>query len=160
MPAWRTAMSSSRLGEDEISETIDVNLRGLILVTKHFMPIIPKKGGVIINISSGAGKRGYPGLAVYCTTKSAVLGFTETLAKEAKSIKIIAVCPGGVDTEMYMSMSSRHPSLKPEHIAAKILDIVNHASSHRSGSSIEVYSVTDTLEHLRLKHFDEFKAKR
>lgn len=138
--------------EERTAETIDVNVRGLILMTKHLLPLM-KKDSIIINISSGAGKSGYPGLAAYCASKYAVLGFTEALAGELKGIKVVAVCPGGVDTDMYMGMSSRRPALKPEHIAAKIVEICAQPEKFRSGSSVDVYHVTDALNHLRLKYF-------
>ncbi len=138
--------------EGEIDDTIDVNIRGIILMTKHVLPII-NKNGIVINISSGAGKTGYPGLAVYCASKFAVLGFTESLAGELRGIKVVAVCPGGVDTDMYMSMSSRHPSLKPEHIASKIVEICTEPHKFQSGQAVEVYHVSDALNHLRMKYF-------
>ena len=142
-----------RMSEKEINQTIDVNIRALVLLTKYLLPHINKEG-IIINISSGAGKHGYPGLAVYCASKFAVLGFTESLADELKDRKVVAVCPGGVDTDMYMSLDeTRHPSLKPEHIAAKIVEICTEPNKFKSGSSVDVYHVTDMLNHLKLKYF-------
>ena len=137
--------------DEEINNIIDVNIKGLILLTKHLLPKI-NKGGLIINISSGAGKRGYGGLAVYCASKFAVIGFTESLAQELKDIKVLAVCPGGVDTDMYYGMFKEHAKLKPEHIAAKILEIYTEEKV-KSGSAIEVYRVSDLVKHVRLKYF-------
>ncbi|HLD41581.1 MAG TPA: SDR family oxidoreductase [archaeon] len=138
--------------EEEINQTIDVNIRALILLTKYLLPKI-NKNGLIINISSGAGKHGFGGLAVYCASKFAVLGFTESLAQELKGIKVISICPGGVDTDMYMSMSSKHPSLKPEHIASKVTDICLNTEKYKPGSSLDVYKVSDALNYLRFKYF-------
>ena len=129
-----------------------MNVKGLIFLTKYLLPKI-NKNGLIINISSGAGKRGFGGLAVYCASKFAVLGFTESLAQELRGIKIVSVCPGGVDTDMYMSFSSGHPSLKPEHIASKIMEICTEPHKYKSGSSIDVYKVSDALNYLRFKYF-------
>ncbi len=141
------------MGAEKIVETIDVNIKGLILLTKYLIPKI-NQGGLIINISSGAGKTGYAGLATYCASKFAVLGFTESLSGELKGVKVVAVCPGGVNTDMYMSLDeTRHPSLKPEHIAAKILEICTEPKKFKSGEAVEVYHVTDLLNHLRLKYF-------
>ena len=58
-------------------------------------------GGKIINISSGAGKRGRAKFAAYCASKFAVIGFTEALSQELAQYKINvnAICPGLVDTE-------------------------------------------------------------
>ena len=143
----------SASSEEEISQTIDVNIRGLVLLTKFLLPKI-KGDGLIINISSGAGKHGFGGLAVYCASKFAVIGFTESLAQELENIKVISVCPGGVDTDMYMSLDeTRHPALKPEHIAAKILDICANSHKYKSGSSVDVYKVTDVLNYLRFRYF-------
>lgn len=138
--------------EEEINQTIDVNIRGLILLTKYLLPKM-NKNGLIINISSGAGKRGFGGLAVYCASKFAVIGFAESLAQELKNVKVLSVCPGGVDTDMYMAMSGRHPALKPEHIASKILDICANPHNYKSGSAVEVYKVTDVLNYLRFRYF-------
>lgn len=138
--------------EEEINQTIDVNIRGLILLTKYLLPKI-NKNGIIINISSGAGKHGFGGLSVYCASKFAVIGFTESLAQELKGIRTVSICPGGVDTEMYMSMSGFHPGLKPEHIAAKIIEVCTEPRKFKSGSAIEVYKVSDALNYLKMKYF-------
>ncbi len=144
--------------EKEISDMIDTNLKGLIFMTKAAVPHMAKDG-LIINIASGAGKHGYPGLAAYCATKFGVLGFTEAMAGEIKQ-KILAVCPGAVDTDMYMSMEeTRHPSLKPEHIASKIMEICENPGDYHSGSSVDVYHVSDILNHLRLKYFGKANTK-
>ena len=138
--------------DDAINDIIDVNIRGLILMTKYVLPILNEKG-IIINISSGAGKHGISGLATYCASKFAVIGFTESLAGELKGKKAIAVCPGGVDTDMYRDAWNYSPSLKPEHIAAKILEICTEPHKFASGSSVEVYHVTDALNYLRMRFF-------
>ena len=58
-------------------------------------------GGKIINISSGAGKRGIARYAAYCASKFAVIGFTQAMAQEmaVNKINVNAICPGLVDTE-------------------------------------------------------------
>lgn len=142
----------SKSSREEINQTIDVNIRALILLTKHLLPKI-KPNGIIINISSGAGKSGFSGLAVYCASKFAVIGFTESLAQELENIKVISVCPGGVDTEMYAGMSNHVPNLKPEHIASKVVEICTEPAKFKSGSAVEVYKASDALEYLRMKYF-------
>lgn len=137
--------------DSEIKETIDVNITGMILLTKHLLPLV-SSSGIIINIASGAGKRGMSGLAAYCASKFAVIGFTESLAGEIAQ-KVVAVCPGGVDTDMYKNMFGRKPGLKPEHIAAKILEICTEPRKFRSGSSVDVYHLTDALAYLSMKYF-------
>ncbi len=131
----------AKMSSEEINSILDTNLKGLILCTKNTLPhMIKRNYGRIINISSGAGKTGIAGLAVYCATKFGVIGFTEALAGELPNdIKVYAVCPGGVDTKMYVSMFSEHPSLKPEDIAKKTLPLCMPDVKTKSGSSIEVY---------------------
>ena len=69
--------------EEEWNKTIDTNLKGVFLFTKEVLPyMIENKSGVIVNVSSGAGKSGFPNLSAYCASKFGVIGFTESIAKE------------------------------------------------------------------------------
>src|SRR3989344_2634737 len=65
--------------EEEIDKTFDVNCKGLFLMSKECLPALEKNSGVIINVSSVAGKKGYSEMSVYCASKFAVIGFTEAL---------------------------------------------------------------------------------
>jgi 3-oxoacyl-[acyl-carrier protein] reductase len=129
----------SKMDMDEINSILDINLKGLILCTKYFLPHMQKRNyGRIINISSGAGKIGIAKFAVYCASKFGVIGFTEALAEELpRDIRVNAVCPGGVDTQMYASTFGERPSLKPEHIAKKVLPLC--MPNAPNGKIIEVY---------------------
>ena len=90
--------------EEEWDKTIDINLKGIFLFTNEVLPymIENKSGGIIINISSGAGKSGFPNLSAYCASKFGIIGFTESVAKEVanNNVKVMTICPGGVDTKM------------------------------------------------------------
>lgn len=82
---------------------IDVNLRGVITGSKLAVArFTPRGTGSIVNIASLAGVTGYPGLATYCGTKHAVLGFTEALYGELRDtgVSVSAVLPGVVRTEL------------------------------------------------------------
>lgn len=129
------------ISTDEYDEIMNTNVKGMFLCTKYALPHILKSDSArIVNISSGAGKQGIPQLSVYCASKFAVIGITESLASElARKVKVYAVCPGGVDTQMYRSLFSDEPMLKPEHIAQKVLELCLPDSKVPSGSSIEVY---------------------
>lgn len=84
--------------------TFDVNVKGTFLSCQAVLPIMKKQGsGCIINIASVAGKNGAPGSAHYCASKFAVVGFTNSLAKElaAGNIRVNAICPGIVQTQMW-----------------------------------------------------------
>jgi meso-butanediol dehydrogenase/(S,S)-butanediol dehydrogenase/diacetyl reductase len=80
-----------------------VNARGVFLMCRAALPgMIDSGGGAIINISSAAGKDGVAMAAHYSASKFAVIGFTQSLAKEVAEfgIRVNAVCPGVVRTPM------------------------------------------------------------
>jgi NAD(P)-dependent dehydrogenase (short-subunit alcohol dehydrogenase family) len=124
---------------EEFEEIMDVNVKGVFLYMKI---IIPKmKEGLIINISSGAGKTGIPTLSAYCASKFAVIGLTEAAAGEVgTNIKIVSLCPGSVNTGMFKRMfPGEKADLEPEEVAEKVADICIHPGKYRSGESIEIY---------------------
>src|ERR687892_2348884 len=109
------AVNNAAMGEkltsivDQTSVTFDqimnVNVKGVWLSMKYEIPeMLRNVGGAIVNISSGAGIMAYPQNSVYIASKHAVLGLTKSAALEyAKSgIRINAIAPGGVETEMLM----------------------------------------------------------
>ncbi len=130
--------------EKEYDSILDTNLKGTFLFTKHILPIMLKQNsGVIINISSGAGKHGIGGLAVYCASKFGVIGLTESIANElhGTGIKIYAVCPGGVNTKMYLdTWPETNPKslIQPEEVAEKILSLCLPDCKTPSGVSVDV----------------------
>lgn len=131
--------------DDQWHETIDVNLTGIYYWTKAVLPIMEKqRSGVIINISSGAGKHGIAGLAAYCASKFGVIGLTESVADEVEEfgIKVLALCLGGVDTEMHHRIFPEHEPeglLRPEEVAAKIVSLASPKDRTRTGSSVTLY---------------------
>lgn len=94
---------------DEIMTT---NMRSVMLVTKAILPHMVEKGyGRIINIGSGAALRGLPGSVAYSASKAAVVCFTQALGDEIRkvnqNIRINAICPGPVDTELFQKSERR-----------------------------------------------------
>ena len=72
---------------EEWDKTIDINLKGIFLFTNEVLPyMIENKSGVIVNVSSGAGKSGFPNLSAYCASKFGIIGFTESVAKDVAEI--------------------------------------------------------------------------
>lgn len=127
---------------EEYENIMDTNVKGMFFCTKYALPYLLKRGeGRIINISSGAGKHGIPKLSIYCASKFAVIGFTESIAYEiGGGAQVYAVCPASVDTDMYRSLHVDEPVLKPEDVARKVLELCLPETTIPSGSSIEVYS--------------------
>lgn len=126
---------------EEYDEIMDTNVKGMFFCTKHALPHLLKRGeGKIVNMSSGAGKHGIPKLSIYCASKFAVIGFTESVAYETGGgLQIYAVCPASVDTDMYHSLYTDEPVLKPEDVAEKVLELCLPETTLPSGSSVDIY---------------------
>jgi meso-butanediol dehydrogenase/(S,S)-butanediol dehydrogenase/diacetyl reductase len=83
---------------------MNVNVKGVFLTCKAGLPQLKRRrGSCIINVASVAGKNGQPGMAHYCASKFAVVGFTNALAKEVarSDIRVNAICPGILRTQMW-----------------------------------------------------------
>jgi len=111
--------------------TMRSNVRSLYLVTRAVLPSMRRRRqGAIVNVASLAGKSGFAGGTAYSASKHAVLGFSRSLMLEVRkdNVRVIAVCPGSVDTSMMhdQPMLKAEPSriLQPEDVAASILHAI------------------------------------
>src|SRR6478736_3317732 len=86
----------------EFNRLIDVNVKGVATVIRHFVPaMIARKAGVIVNLSSGWGRSTSPEVAPYCASKYAVEGLTLALAQELPAgMAAVPLNPGVIDTDM------------------------------------------------------------
>ena len=94
---------------EEIKAQFETNLFGLMRTTQAVLPIMRKqKSGIIVNISSGAGRMGYPGRSAYVSTKFAVEGLTESMSYELEpfGIKGVLVEPGFVKSKFSQAMDN------------------------------------------------------
>ena len=99
---------------------LDINLRGLFLVTQAAIPLLRESRGWIVNLASIAGTLPTPGLATYGATKAAVISLTRSLNAEldASGVRAIAICPGFVDTPMAQwSGLEQEEMIRPEDCA-------------------------------------------
>ncbi len=126
---------------------LGTNLRGTFLCCREaFRAMIPAGGGVIVNFSSLSGVpkvEKFPGLSAYVVSKFGVAGLSEILAVEGRphNIRVVAVSPGAVDTEMLRQAA---PHLKagmtPEQMARILLFLVGPDAAPLHGTNLEIYS--------------------
>jgi len=86
----------------EFDRLVDVNIKGVANVLRHFAPAMIARGrGVIVNFSSGWGRSTSPGVAPYCASKYAIEGLSSALAQELpRGMCCVALNPGIIDTDM------------------------------------------------------------
>ncbi len=99
---------------------LDVNLRGLVLVTRAALPHLRRSRGLVVNVASLAGTTPVPILPIYGATKAAVISLTHSLnrALDEDGVRVHALCPGFVDTRMgEFSGLEREEMIRPEDCA-------------------------------------------
>jgi NAD(P)-dependent dehydrogenase (short-subunit alcohol dehydrogenase family) len=111
---------------------LDVNLRGLMLVTAAALPLLRETSGLVVNLASIAGTMPTARLQVYGAAKAAVIQFTSTLneAEEAHGVRATALSPGFVDTPMTeWAPVPAEEMIRPED-CAEIVRLLLHLSPH------------------------------
>ena len=118
---------------DALSDTqIDINLRGVIHGCKAALPdMLARRSGHIVNIASGAGVIGIPGLAVYCATKFAVVGLTQSLREEYRDtgVHFSTIMPAKVTTELAAGTDRAArgvPTVSPQDVAREVIEAIKH----------------------------------
>jgi 3-oxoacyl-[acyl-carrier protein] reductase len=133
--------------EEEWDQTLDINLKGVFLFSKLIVPhMIENNSGIIINVSSGAGKVGFEDISAYCASKFGMIGLSESLAWEVANynIRVMTICPGEVATKMQENVDAhyyelnKHTMLHPRTVAEKIADMIFNESEYRNGVSIDL----------------------
>jgi len=133
---------------DEIKAQFETNLFGVIRTTQAILPIMRKQVfGIIVNMSSGAGRLGYPGGSVYVSTKFAVEGLSESMAYELEpfGIKVILVEPGVIRTNfanaMVVAKKSQDPNSPYSHIMQKMATSFEHMMENGSSPDLVAKAV-------------------
>ncbi|MFB5623457.1 MAG: SDR family NAD(P)-dependent oxidoreductase [Nitrosopumilus sp.] len=115
--------SVSELSIDEIESQMKTNYFGMIYCIKNFLPsMLEKKSGHIVNVASVAASFGLPGIASYCASKFAMLGFSEGLKHELKNsgVGITVVSPIMVRTDFFEHPSfEKMPKFSPTSLSSK-----------------------------------------
>ncbi|MFE1429029.1 SDR family NAD(P)-dependent oxidoreductase [Streptomyces fungicidicus] len=144
----------TEVGTDTLRRVVDVNLVGTLLCSRRAAQLMTPRGeGVIVNISSGAATLGSPGEYVhYAATKAAVDTLTLGLAKELgpDGIRVNAVAPGVIDTEMHAAMGAPDRARQAaasvplrragqaEEIAAAVAWLMSPDASYTTGAVLRV----------------------
>ena len=108
----------------DFDDQIRVNVRGAFNMLKGILPHMQEQGsGYVINIASVSAKIGFPDSGAYCASKFALLGLSESGFREyiASGIKVTAICPSWVDTDMTSYVSFSHTEMiRPEDIVQTV----------------------------------------
>lgn len=114
---------------EDWDRTMATNLRSLYLVTRSVLPgMLERQDGAVVNIASLAGRNPLVGGTAYAASKHAVLGFSKSLMLEVRKqgVRVIAVCPGTVDTgfgaDRTVPRVSHHGVLVPDNVAQVVVD--------------------------------------
>jgi NAD(P)-dependent dehydrogenase (short-subunit alcohol dehydrogenase family) len=132
----------------DFDTVLGVNLRGTFLCCREaFRRMIPRQsGGIIINMSSLSGVPGvekFPGLSAYTASKYGVAGLSEILAEEGRphNIRVVAVSPGAVDTEMLREAAPHlHADMTPDELARILLFLVGPDARPLGGTNLHIFS--------------------
>lgn len=125
-------------------DMFDVNLRGMFICTREALPYLKsKKESFVVNIASLAGKNYFERAAGYAATKWGVLALSKCLMLEERNagVRVLAICPGSVDTHFFNHPSLPKPNrekiLKPEDVAQTIVEAIK-LPQHAMISEIEI----------------------
>nr|WSX72476.1 SDR family oxidoreductase [Streptomyces sp. NBC_00899]WSX81455.1 SDR family oxidoreductase [Streptomyces sp. NBC_00899] len=147
--------SAADTAKEDWDRILGVSLTGAFLCTRaQIRQMLRQDGGAIVNVSSGAGVKGFKGQAAYAAAKHGIIGFTRSAALDhaAQGIRVNAVCPGIIDTEMIRRFGDTRPGGregliadepvgrlgKPEEIASAVLWLCSTDAAFTTGAALVV----------------------
>jgi len=148
------------LSIDEIKTQFETNFYGLIRTTQAILPIMRnQKSGIIVNMSSGAGRFGFPMGSAYVSTKFAVEGLSESLSYEVEpfGIRVILIEPGMIKTNFSNASIMAKKSIDPNSSYAPLMKsmetgfnkLLENASSPQLVAQITLDAMTSDKPNLR-----------
>lgn len=150
------------LSVEEIKSQFETNFFGVIRLTQQVLPIMRKqKSGTIVNVSSGAGRIGFPGMSAYVSSKFALEGLSESMSYELEpfGIKVIIIEPGVIRTNFKKNsvMSEKsldNSSISPyssiiQKIDSSISSIIEHATPPEDVAKAILHAITSNNPELR-----------
>jgi short-subunit dehydrogenase len=150
------------LSVEEIKSQFETNFFGVIRLTQQVLPIMRKqKSGTIVNVSSGAGRIGFPGMSAYVSSKFALEGLSESMSYELEpfGIKVVIIEPGVIRTNFkknsVMSKKSLdNSSISPystiiQKIDSSISSIIEHATPAEEVAKAILHAITSNNPELR-----------
>ncbi len=138
------------LSMEEIKSQYETNLFGLIRVIQAVLPTMRKqRSGRILNISSGTGIFGFPGISAYVSTKFAVEGLSESIAYELEpfGIKVILIEPGFVKTNfehaMVVAKKAQDPASPYSELMQKLMANASELAKNASDAELVANVIVD-----------------
>ncbi|XP_022156280.1 NADPH-dependent pterin aldehyde reductase-like isoform X2 [Momordica charantia] len=130
------------LDVEDFDKVIDTNVKGIGNILRHFIPLmLPNNQGIIVNMSSGAGRNAHEDFAPYCTSKWAVEGLSKCIAKGLpEGMATVALNPGTIYTDMLAlcmgELASQFQS--PDKWAARAATMILDLTTTDNGASLTV----------------------
>ncbi len=150
------------LSAEEIKSQFETNFFGVIRLTQQVLPIMRKqKSGTIVNVSSGAGRIGFPGMSAYVSSKFALEGLSESMSYELEpfGIRVVIIEPGVIRTNFKKNSVMSKKSLDNSSISpyssiiqkmdASISSIIEHATPPEEVAKAILHAVISNNPELR-----------
>ena len=114
----------SGISSAQVDALVDVNLKGVLWGTRAALAAFGPRGGDVVNIASASGLGPVPGLTVYAATKAAVVSLSMSASLEApRGVRVHALCPDGVDTQMVEAMDPAGTAKATVHSSGRLLAV-------------------------------------